>query len=147
MTAPRIRAGDADRQQSVDRLARHFTDGRLDSTEYDQRVRRAYATVYLDELPPLFADLPPEPMTSDGYDKVWRQGHGMVERRALRGHRNGTPLARGFQRAAVFGLIAIPLLWIVLVTHGIFFPVPLIWIGLFGLTAARRRRRHPGPGW
>ena len=147
MSAPQIRAGDADRQQSVDRLARHFTDGRLDSTEYDQRVRRAYACVYLDELPPLFADLPPEPMIVAGHRNAWRQGHGPIDPRGHPGFRGGVPMVRGLRRAAVFGLLAIVLLWIMLVSHGLLFPVPLIWIGLFALTGGRRHHHHPGPRW
>ena len=98
MTAPRIRVGDADRQQSVDRLARHFTDGRIDSTEYDQRVRRAYAAVYLDELPALFSDLPAEPTTLDDYQKAWRHGHGLVDRGAQPGYRGGLRPVRGLRR-------------------------------------------------
>jgi hypothetical protein len=90
MTADRSRSGNADRQQSVDRLARHFTDGRLDSGEYDDRVRRAYASVYLDELPPLFSDLPAEPISIDAYEKARRQGYGPVDQSARHGFR-GTP--------------------------------------------------------
>ena len=43
MTAPRMRAGDTDRQAVVDRLTTHFTEGRLDPNEYDDRVQKAYA--------------------------------------------------------------------------------------------------------
>lgn len=142
MAASRIRAGDADRQQSVDRLARHFTDGRLDSGEYDERVRRAYASVYLDELPPLFSDLPAEPMSLDGYDRAWRQAHGSVDRSAHDWHGAAPSLVRGLRRMAVFALLAMVLLWIIVATHGIFFPIPLIWIGLFGLRAGHRSHRR-----
>ena len=57
-TPPRMRAGTSDRQAAVDGLTRHFTEGRLDPTEFDERVGKAYAATYLDELPTLFADLP-----------------------------------------------------------------------------------------
>jgi hypothetical protein len=63
MTDPedvRMRAGDTDRQAAVDALTEHFTAGRLTASEYDDRVRQAYASTYLDELPALFADLPAE---------------------------------------------------------------------------------------
>jgi hypothetical protein len=53
-----MRAGDADRQAAVDRLTEHLTAGRLDLTEFDQRIAKAYAATYLDELPELFTDLP-----------------------------------------------------------------------------------------
>src|SRR5580765_8108328 len=67
MTAPRMRAGDTDRQAVVDRLTTHFTEGRLDPNEYDDRVQKAYAAAYLDEFAVLFEDLP-EPKQPPGRD-------------------------------------------------------------------------------
>ena len=58
---PRMRAGDADRAKVVEQLGRHLGEGRLTVAEFDERVGQAHAAVYLDELPPLLADLPPEP--------------------------------------------------------------------------------------
>jgi hypothetical protein len=57
---PRMRAGDADRAKIVEKLGKHFGEGRLTVDEFDERVARAHAAVYLDELPPLLADLPAE---------------------------------------------------------------------------------------
>jgi Domain of unknown function (DUF1707) len=57
----RMRAGDADRQRVVAALGRALGEGRLDVAEFDERATRAHAAVYLDELPPLLADLPAEP--------------------------------------------------------------------------------------
>ena len=58
---PRMRAGDADRARAVEKLGRHLGDGRLSVDEFDERVARAHAAVYLDELPPLMVDLPADP--------------------------------------------------------------------------------------
>jgi Domain of unknown function (DUF1707) len=58
---PRMRAGDKDRQQVVEHLGKHFGEGRLTVEEFDERVVRAHASVYLDELPALTADLPRDP--------------------------------------------------------------------------------------
>ena len=58
---PRMRAGDKERQQVVEQLGKHFGEGRLTVEEFDERVIRAHASVYLDELPALTADLPREP--------------------------------------------------------------------------------------
>ena len=58
---PRLRAGDKDRQRVVEQLGRHFGEGRLTVQEFDDRVVTAHASVYLDELPALTADLPREP--------------------------------------------------------------------------------------
>jgi hypothetical protein len=58
---PRMRAGDKDRQQVVEQLGKHFGEGRLTVEEFDDRAVRAHASVYLDELPALTADLPRDP--------------------------------------------------------------------------------------
>ena len=58
---PRMRAGDKDRQRVVELLGKHFGEGRLTVEEFDERVVRAHASMYLDELPTLTADLPGEP--------------------------------------------------------------------------------------
>ena len=58
---PRMRAGDKDRQHVVTELGKHFGEGRLTVEEFDERLVRAHASVYLDELPALTADLPREP--------------------------------------------------------------------------------------
>lgn len=164
MTAPRIRAGDPERQQAVERLARHFTEGRLDGSEYDERVRLAYAVVYLDELPALFADLPAEPVRKprpdedyrgdDDYRAAWERGYhqsgwGSPVGGPFHAGRPG-PLHRGqlprrrprIPVSAV--LLGVLLLFTVgVATHG-FFLFPLIWIALFGLATGRRGRRWGG---
>ena len=58
---PRMRAGDKERQRVVEVLGKHFGEGRLTVEEFDDRVIRAHASVYLDELPALTADLPRDP--------------------------------------------------------------------------------------
>jgi type VI protein secretion system component VasF len=56
-----MRAGDKDRQQVVELLGKHFGEGRLTVEEFDERVVQAHAAVFLDEFPPLTADLPGDP--------------------------------------------------------------------------------------
>jgi len=56
-----MRAGDKDRQRVVEQLGKHFGEGRLTVQEFDERVVRAHASVYLDQLPALTADLPRDP--------------------------------------------------------------------------------------
>ncbi|MCX4094052.1 DUF1707 SHOCT-like domain-containing protein [Nocardia sp. alder85J] len=53
------RASDAERQEIVAQLSRHLSDGRIDLTEYDQRVAAVYATTTRDDLPRVLTDLPP----------------------------------------------------------------------------------------
>jgi hypothetical protein len=57
----RIRAGDTDRTRVVEALGRHLGEGRLTVEEFDDRTAQAHAAVYLDQLPPLLADLPGDP--------------------------------------------------------------------------------------
>jgi hypothetical protein len=119
MAEPRMRAGDADRQQVVEKLGRHLGEGRLDVVEFDERVARAHAAVHLDELPPLLADLPPDPLP--------------VPRRP------GPPTWA--PTAAVAVLFAMVLTWsVVAVVHGI----PPVFAILLLALVSRHRRWHRG---
>jgi hypothetical protein len=53
------RIGDAERQEAMDVLGKHFTAGRLDITEYDNRLASITNAVMQSDLAPIFADLPP----------------------------------------------------------------------------------------
>ncbi|GAA0930873.1 DUF1707 domain-containing protein [Pseudonocardia zijingensis] len=56
-----LRVSDADREATAERLRIAVDEGRLDLTEYDARVRSAYAATTYGELEPLTADLPAPP--------------------------------------------------------------------------------------
>ena len=60
MTAPTagLRIGDTERAAAADRLASHFSRGRLDQAELDERLGRAMRATTAGELAELFADLP-----------------------------------------------------------------------------------------
>jgi Flp pilus assembly protein TadB len=53
-----MRVSDAERQAVADRLAEHFTDGRLDQAEFDERVGQAMSAKTRADLAGLFDDLP-----------------------------------------------------------------------------------------
>jgi Domain of unknown function (DUF1707) len=55
---PSVRVSDAERAEVADRLARHFSDGRLDQAEFDERVSRAMAAKTFGDFQGLFDDLP-----------------------------------------------------------------------------------------
>lgn len=59
--APRMRASDAEREQVVAAVRHAMSEGRLSLAEGEQRMAAAYAATFQDELPPLTADLPPDP--------------------------------------------------------------------------------------
>jgi hypothetical protein len=53
-----MRVSDAERQEVADRLAEHFSSGRLDQAEFDERVGRAMSAKTRADLNGLFDDLP-----------------------------------------------------------------------------------------
>jgi hypothetical protein len=62
---PNLRAADADREATGERLRHHHAEGRLDTEELQERIDRCYQAKTVGELERLLTDLPPEP-TSDG---------------------------------------------------------------------------------
>lgn len=119
-----LRVGTAEREQAAEALGKHFTAGRLDVTEYDDRVARAYAAKTVGDLNVLFTDLPQAtPMRSAPPIQVaaQRQPSSVV-----------LPLA-------IFGVLALGAV-LVVVTHMVpFFVFPLVFF-LF-----LRGRRGYGP--
>jgi hypothetical protein len=53
-----MRVSDAERQAVADRLAEHFSSGRLDQAEFDERVGKAMSAKTRADLNGLFDDLP-----------------------------------------------------------------------------------------
>jgi hypothetical protein len=58
--SPVVRASDAEREATVTRLQRAVAEGRIDLSEFGERVEAAYAATTHDELAALVADLPPD---------------------------------------------------------------------------------------
>ncbi|MBV9803288.1 MAG: DUF1707 domain-containing protein [Solirubrobacterales bacterium] len=55
---PNLRASDADREATADRLRHHHTDGRIDQEEFQERLDRCFAAKTVGELAELTRDLP-----------------------------------------------------------------------------------------
>jgi hypothetical protein len=55
---PNLRASDADRDATADRLRQHHTDGRIDQEEFQERLDRCFAAKTMGELAELTRDLP-----------------------------------------------------------------------------------------
>ena len=68
---PAVRAGDADRQQVVAELQRHYVDGRLSTDELSERVDRALAARTFGELDSLLSDLPTAPRVPEEARASW----------------------------------------------------------------------------
>ncbi len=115
-----IRASDADREEAVETLKRHYAEGRLSSTELSTRVDAAYSAVGLLDLDALTRDLPPLPPPPAA-----------ARRAAGLGRRAGALIAVSL---ALIGILLIasaipPELWAML----LFFGLPLAMMGLFVL--------------
>jgi hypothetical protein len=54
-----LRVSDTERNEVADRLSRHFADGRLDQTEFKERLDAAMSAKTQGDLAGLFDDLPP----------------------------------------------------------------------------------------
>jgi uncharacterized protein DUF1707 len=62
-----LRVSDAERNAVTERLAAHYSDGRLDQAEFDERVSQAMSAKTRGDLDGLFDDLPdPEPTGASG---------------------------------------------------------------------------------
>jgi Flp pilus assembly protein TadB len=64
-----IRIGDAERTEVADRLARHFSDGRLDEAEFGERLDQAMHAKTMADLVRLLADLPSQPSPPEQGDR------------------------------------------------------------------------------
>jgi Domain of unknown function (DUF1707) len=58
-TDPDLRVSDAERSEVAERLGTHYSDGRLDQDEFNERVDRAMSAKTQSDLNGLFDDLPP----------------------------------------------------------------------------------------
>jgi hypothetical protein len=69
---PDIRASDADRDATADRLRRHHTEGRIDPEEFQERLDRCYEAKTIGELDELVTDLPREHEGRSARRFYWR---------------------------------------------------------------------------
>src|SRR4051812_47462413 len=69
-----LRASDVDREAMAKILRQHYSDGRLDAQEYDERIDRCYAAKTVRELDELLLDLPrlKEQEPEHGPDRAYR---------------------------------------------------------------------------
>ena len=59
---PQVRISDSDRERAMADLAMHYTDGRLEHEEYDERLDAVWTARTRADLAVLFADLPRAPI-------------------------------------------------------------------------------------
>lgn len=144
-----MRVSDAERSEVADLLGRHYSDGRLDKQEFDDRVNRAMSAKTRGDLNGLFDDLPDldDPAAADGRDG--REGSPGRERPTGPGPARPYRVSRrhgGRPHPVLIAVAAIVLAsvaWHAFVNA--FFFVP--WFAILALIAivvlASRHSRHP----
>lgn len=138
----RVRAGDADRDRVVAALQAHREAGRLTAEEFEERMESALLARWLDELPPLLADLPVEEPAAGAQHPEggpWAghvpHGHG-PHGHGPHAHGPQARVRRGWRGPPWFLFPVAPLLVVFVVVgsvaavvHG-HFPFPLIWLAV-----------------
>jgi hypothetical protein len=139
--SPQMRISDADRAEVADRLSKHYSDGRLDQAEFNERLDRAMNAKTQADLNGLFADLP----ATDEPAKAVKAARPPDQR-----PRNRRPVHR------VLGLILITIVAIFIARalmwpffgffgfagHVLFVPVPWILVAIVAFVCWRYATRH-----
>ena len=122
-----MRVSDAERQAVADRLAEHFSSGRLDQPEFDERVGRAMSAKTRADLNGLFDDLP-----ETGAPAATDPSTGQLRRR----HRHPVLLAALIVFVAIAAAHVVwPLLWV-----GFLVAIVLFATGTIGHGRSGQRR-------
>jgi hypothetical protein len=122
-----MRVSDAERQAVADRLAEHFSSGRLDQAEFDERVGKAMSAKTRADLNGLFDDLP-----ETGAPAAKDPSAGQLRRR----HRHPVLLAALIVFVAIAAAHVVwPLLWI-----GFLVAIVLFATGTIGHGRSGQRR-------
>jgi hypothetical protein len=130
---PNLRAADADRERTADRLRKSHTEGRLDLAEFQERVERCYKAITVAELEELVTDLPRQDERDEGRAPRWF-------------------LAPRFGRAPLAAiLIALIVISAAIGQHVFWLWIPLLFV-FWRMSWSRRRRSWAGPrrgpeGW
>ncbi|MEV0947682.1 DUF1707 domain-containing protein [Rhodococcus sp. NPDC049939] len=118
-----VRIGTVEREKAAATLAEHYSAGRLDTDEFDTRVRKAYLAKTVGDLTPLFADLPDRPHFGADSQQVKRSPE-----------RDTAPL-----RMLVFVLAVLAaILWVVTVRVPPLVFLPIVWLVLARVYVGRR---------
>ena len=123
-----VRIGTVEREQAAAALAEHFAAGRLETDEFDARVRAAYLAKTAGDLVPLFADLPDKQRFSPEPERMRTRRDPGREAAAL--------------RVLVFVVaILAAILWVALVRVPPLVFLPIVWLVLARRSFGRRSCR------
>lgn len=138
---PQMRISDAERAEVADRLSKHYSDGRLDQAEFNERLDRAMKAKTRSDLNGLFADLQAGSEPEQAVKAV---------RQPDRRPGNRRPVHR------ILGLILIVVVTVIVARalmwpffglfgffgHVLFVPVPWILVAIVAFLAWRYATRH-----
>lgn len=109
-----MRVSDAERMAIADRLAKHFVDGRLGETEFDERLDRAMRATTMADLTGLLSDLPDaepapphQPASARSYQRKMLRVQLERERLRLKHERRQQRRAARRHRARPLGLMLV----------------------------------------
>jgi hypothetical protein len=144
MSSPeQMRIGTSEREAASAALQQHFTEGRIDLDEFDERSLRAAQARTRAELTALFTDLPAphpvfQPPTAGTQTPSWQQ-----IRRHSTGPLGGPLFGRAGETAAKLApLLAVALFFLVWHSWLVFLLVPITGAVVYGNRPSRSRCRH-----
>jgi len=151
-----MRVGDAERMAIADRLAKHFVDGRLSETEFDERLDRAMRATTMADLTGLLSDLPDDEPAQHQQPSATRRHERKMLRVQLERERMHLRHERRQQRQAArrhwtrsFGLmlmVVAAMIWLIMLVHALAHSIG-VWLllGLLAFLLLRRdNRRYHG---
>jgi hypothetical protein len=135
MAETSMRIGDEDREQAAAILGDHFSAGRLEHAEFDERIARIYAARTEADLAPVFVDLPAAALDGRPFSKTAAHARHRIP-------------ASTIVPVLVLVLVA-AMAWVALTDRPPFFLVPLVWFAIFrwGWFGRRTRRRAAHLRW
>lgn len=148
---PNMRVSDAERTEVADCLSKHYSDGRLDETEFSKRLDRAMNATIQSDLDGLFEDLPgggPQGLQHATAPAPEGPGGGSPGapggRQPRRGGRPGRPLS--VRRVISLALLVVVTIVIAHALAHLFIPWVLIAVLIFVWFqfGARHHRGSPG---
>ncbi|HEX6522387.1 MAG TPA: DUF1707 domain-containing protein [Streptosporangiaceae bacterium] len=142
-----MRVSDAERQAVADRLGEHYSQGRLDQAEFDERVGRAMGAKTRADFDGLFDDLPePGPTGAPGVTAGASGAPGDSRAPGAPGPTTDAPIRRRpWQARKVLTLVLIGFVALAAVHAVVWTAVPFLWLAfviVIALAATGRLGHH-----
>lgn len=135
-----VRASDSERSEVADRLSKHYSDGRLDQAEFNDRLDRAMNAKTRAEFAGLFHDLPDLPGETGPTNKSGQQKFDPMKMPASRDGR--TRQCGAFRQLALLAAIVITAIVVAhVVMHAWFLWLLIGVVAFFWLRNEQGRRR------